>query len=237
MYLQIIEQIRQRIAVGDWPAGSGSPQSASSPSTWTSASSRSSGPTSSSSARASSPRSTAKGSVVATAPTSVREFTRQELATHLEQVAADRAPARPDARRKSNHGCAKPLERLDRGSPRNEHDRCRTEAGRRREEVQVLRAQRRPARAAPRPHHGVHRAERRRQVDDDPHPDGPRASGSRRRHRPRPSDAGAAGGGEVGHRFRLRGHAALRRRHARLAHALHPLDLPGVGRGRTRSSC
>ena len=81
-----------------------------------------------------------------------------------------------------------------------------------------------------REHRRVHRRERRGQVHDHPHPDGPHPSGSRRGARARTFDAGRAGRRQMGRGLRLGRHAALRQSHAGMAYAVHPQDLSEVGR-------
>ncbi len=92
-----------------------------------------------------------------------------------------------------------------------------------------LLTQQHPPGGSARPGYGPHRAERRREVDDDTHPIEAGASRLRRSASPRTRHARLAGRCQVGHRLHVRRHAAVRRDDPRVAHESYTVHLPRLG--------
>ena len=235
MYLQIMEQIKQRIVVGDWENGQPIP----------------------------SIRQLAvdlqvsvitvkrayleleregvivtqhgKGSYVTAIPGSAPACANRNWNNIWSRLHASLAigHCRPE---NWQNGCVKPatgwLSRI-----RRSYERSRYRTDWRRQEVSLLHARGYSPATSTGANHGPHRAQRRGQVHHHPHPDGPGSPGCGRRAGARPPHAGRAGRREVGHRLRLRRHAALRCHDARLAHELHPVDLSELGCLPTRRFC
>ena len=227
MYLQIMDQVRRRVAVGDWPPGQELP-----------------------SIRA------LAASIQVSVITVKRAYleleregvivTRQgrgivrRRQRRAQRAAAAPGAGRPPRCRRGGRTAARAHRGRDRGAPprgasrkktRRTYDRARHRALRRGEGVPVLPALGGEPAPGAGPDHGLRRPERRRQVDDHPDADGHAAAGSRRDPDSGTVDAARTGGGEARHRFRLGGHAPLRRRHAGLAHALRRVHPPGLGSG------
>ena len=227
MYLQIVEQIRHRVAVGDWQPGQEIP----------------------------SIRALAIDLQVSVI-TVKRAYLELEHAGVIVQrqgrgtfVAEDAslgdslqgtgARRAPDGRGRDRPRCSastpttspRACEKLNATARRKGHEHTRDRNERRPQGLQVLRARRRVAAPRARPDHGLRRAERRRQDDDDPalmamiQQD---AGEIRVLGHTMPKEQAAR---EVGHRLRLRRHEPVRRRDARLAHGLREVDLCRLGRG------
>ena len=199
MYLQIIEQIKRRIAVGDWAAGQ--PISIDPAARRRSSSQRHHRQARLSRARA---RGRHRNAPRQRLVCRCRHWTGRTPARGRSGQAPGRSRAPRRSPRDSPEGTPDAPARRGRSQrppflrTRSDRERPRRTDARRGEGLPVLLAAGHRPRHPHRTHRGLHRAERRRQVHDDSHPDGTRAPGPGRRARARTRDAIRPGSRQVG---------------------------------------